>query len=81
MKKITSTVLLASTMAISANTSAATLDDVIGKGFVQCGVSQGLPGFSNFDDKGNWSGVDVDICRGMAAAIFGDDKAVKYTPL
>ena len=81
MKKITSTVLLASTMAISANTSAATLDDVIGKGFVQCGVSQGLPGFSNFDDKGNWSGVDVDICRGMAAAIFGDSKAVKFTPL
>ncbi len=81
MKKITSTVLLASTMAISANTSAATLDDVVGKGFVQCGVSQGLPGFSNFDDKGNWSGVDVDICRGMAAAIFGDSKAVKFTPL
>ncbi len=82
MKKITSTILLASAMAISANASAATLDDVVGKGFVQCGVSQGLPGFSNFDDKGNWSGVDVDVCRGVAAAIFGDDDgAVKYTPL
>ena len=81
MNKITSTVMLASLLAVSANTSAATLDDVIGKGFVQCGVSQGLPGFSNFDEKGNWSGVDVDICRGMAAAIFNDSEAVKYTPL
>jgi len=82
MKKITTTVLLASALAISANTaSAATLDDVQGKGFVQCGVSQGLPGFSAFDDKGTWSGVDVDVCRAVAAAIFGDDGAVKYTPL
>jgi len=61
--------------------SAATLDDVKGKGFVQCGVSQGLPGFSNPDDKGNWSGLDVDYCRGVAAAIFGDPEAVKFTPL
>ncbi len=82
MKKITSTFLLASVLAVSANTaSAATLDDVVGKGFVQCGVSQGLPGFSAFDDKGNWSGVDVDVCRAVAAAIFGDDGAVKFTPL
>lgn len=82
MKKLTSTVMLASALAISAGTvSAATLDDVQGKGHVQCGVSQGLPGFSNFDDKGNWSGVDVDVCRAVAAAIFGDDSKVKYTPL
>jgi len=81
MKTITSTVMLASLFAISANTSAATLDDVVNKGHVQCGVSQGLPGFSNFDDKGNWSGVDVDVCRAMAAAIFNDSEAVKYTPL
>jgi general L-amino acid transport system substrate-binding protein len=61
--------------------SAATLDDVKGKGFVQCGVSQGLPGFSSPDDKGNWSGIDVDFCRALAAAVFGDDTKVKYTPL
>jgi general L-amino acid transport system substrate-binding protein len=61
--------------------SAATLDDVKAKGFVQCGVSQGLPGFSNPDDKGNWSGLDVDFCRALAAAVFGDDTKVKYTPL
>jgi general L-amino acid transport system substrate-binding protein len=61
--------------------SAATLDDVKAKGFIQCGVSQGLPGFSNPDDKGNWSGIDVDLCRGVAAAVFGDSTKVKFTPL
>ena len=59
----------------------ATLGAVQSKGFVQCGVSQGLPGFSNADDAGNWTGIDVDICRGVAAAVFGDADAVKYTPL
>ena len=58
-----------------------TLDEVKAKGFVQCGVSQGLPGFSNPDESGNWTGIDVDVCRGVAAAIFGDADAVKYTPL
>ena len=48
--------------------NAATLDDVRAKGFVQCGVSQGLPGFSNADDAGNWAGIDVDVCRAVAAA-------------
>mgnify|MGYP000253557441 CR=1 FL=1 len=61
--------------------SAATLDDVKSKGHVQCGVSQGLPGFSNPDDKGNWTGIDVDLCRAIAAAIFGDPDKVNYTPL
>ena len=40
-----------------------TLDAVQEKGYVQCGVSQGLPGFSNADDSGNWTGLDVDLCR------------------
>lgn len=61
--------------------SAATLDDVKAKGFVQCGVSQGLAGFSMADDKGDWAGMDVDICRGIAAAVFGDATKVKYSPL
>ena len=59
---------------------AATLDDVIAKDFVQCGVSQGLPGFSAPDD-GEWYGIDVDFCRAVAAAIFGDPSKVKFTPL
>ena len=61
--------------------SAATLDDVKAKGHVQCGVSQGLPGFSNPDDKGAWTGIDVDFCRAVAAAVFGDSMKVKFTPL
>ncbi len=61
--------------------SAATLDDVKSKGFIQCGVSQGLPGFSAQDDQGAWNGIDVDYCRAMAAAVFGDAEAVKFTPL
>ncbi len=67
--------------AASAGASAATLDDIKAKGFVQCGVSQGLAGFSNPDDKGNWTGMDVDFCRGVAAAVFGSGDKVKFTPL
>ncbi len=81
MKKITS-IIGGITFALAASTaSAATLDDVKAKGSVQCGVSQGLPGFSNADSDGNWSGLDVDLCRALAAAIFGDADAVKFTPL
>jgi general L-amino acid transport system substrate-binding protein len=60
---------------------AGTLDDVKQKGFVQCGVSQGLPGFSNPDSNNNWTGMDVDFCRAVAAAIFNDPAKVKFTPL
>ncbi len=60
--------------------SAATLDDVKAKGFVQCGVNTGLAGFAAPNDKGEWSGFDVDICKAVAAAIFGDASKVKYTP-
>ena len=61
--------------------SAATLDDVKAKGFLQCGVSQGLIGFSNPDEQNNWTGMDVDFCRAVAAAIFNDGQKVKFTPL
>jgi len=83
MKKLmlTSALGVAALVVTGAAASAATLDDVKAKGFVQCGVSQGLPGFSNPDADGNWSGLDVDLCRGIAAAIFGDGDAVKFTPL
>ena len=58
-----------------------TLDGVKSKGYVRCGVSQGLPGFSNPDRKGAWSGIDVDVCRAVAAAVLGDARKVKYIPL
>ncbi|OAD21697.1 lysine-arginine-ornithine-binding periplasmic protein, partial [Candidatus Thiomargarita nelsonii] len=62
-------------------TQAATLDVVKNKGFVQCGVNIGLAGFSAPDDKGHWTGIDVDTCRAVAAAIFGNANKVKYIPL
>ena len=58
-----------------------TLDITKKAGFVKCGVSQGLPGFSNADASGNWTGIDVDVCRAVAAAVLGDADKVKYTPL
>jgi general L-amino acid transport system substrate-binding protein len=58
-----------------------TLQNTQKAGFVKCGVSQGLPGFSNADTAGNWSGIDVDVCRAVAAAVLGDADKVKYTPL
>jgi general L-amino acid transport system substrate-binding protein len=59
---------------------AATLDDVKAKGFVQCVVNTGLAGFAQPDSSGNWSGFDVDYCKAVAAAIFGDPSKTKYTP-
>jgi len=60
--------------------SAGTLEDVKAKGFVQCGVSTGIAGFAFTDADGEWQGFDVGICRAVAAAVFGDPKAVKFTP-
>ncbi|WP_366654400.1 amino acid ABC transporter substrate-binding protein [Fodinicurvata sp. EGI_FJ10296] len=48
---------------------------------LNCGVSTGLAGFSNPDSEGNWTGLDVDVCKAVAAAVLGDDDAVSYTPL
>ncbi len=78
---------LASAMAVAAlglsaqANAGTTLDAVNKKGFVQCGVSDGLPGFSYTDSKGAYRGIDVDVCRAVAAAVFGDANKVRYTPL
>ena len=58
-----------------------TLDSVRSKGFVQCGVNTGLAGFSLPDSKGVWRGIDVDLCRAVAAAALGDAAKVRFTPL
>ncbi|WP_029352654.1 amino acid ABC transporter substrate-binding protein [Bosea sp. 117] len=58
-----------------------TLADVKARGTLKCGVSQGLAGFSAPDDKGQWQGFDVDLCRAVAAAIFDDASKVTYVPL
>jgi general L-amino acid transport system substrate-binding protein len=82
MKRVVFTLAAVSSFfAFTSIAAAATLDQVKSKGFVQCGVSQGIIGFSSPDDKGNWTGFDVDFCRALAAAIFNDATKVKFTPL
>jgi general L-amino acid transport system substrate-binding protein len=79
-------VSLVFTLALAAGLStqianAQTLKTVKDRGMLSCGVSSGLPGFSSPDDKGNWTGLDVDVCRAIAAAIFNDPAKVKFVPL
>src|SRR4051795_5994792 len=57
-----------------------TLDAIKSRGHVECGVHLGLPGFSFANDKGEWTGLDVDYCKSLAAAVLGDATKVKYTP-
>jgi general L-amino acid transport system substrate-binding protein len=81
MKHVLTGILGTAIVALSASVAqAATLDDVKSKGFVQCGVNTGLAGFAAPNDKGEWAGFDVDVCKAVAAAIFGDAEKVKYTP-
>ena len=81
MKHLALSVAAGAAIAFSATAaSAATLDDVKAKGFLQCGVSTGLVGFAAPDANGEWAGFDVGVCRAVAAAIFGDASAVKFTP-
>lgn len=80
-KLITLTFGAAASLMLAGAASAGTLDDVRQHGFVQCGVSQGLMGFSVPDAQNNWTGMDVDFCRAIAAAVLGDGTKVKFTPL
>ena len=57
-----------------------TLDAIKARGHLECGVHLGLPGFSFANDKGEWSGIDVDYCKALAAAVLGDATKVKFTP-
>ena len=82
MKRVSLVVTLAVAAGLSVQAaSAQTLKTVQDRGMLSCGVSQGLPGFSSPDDKGNWTGLDVDICRAIAAAIFNDATRIKFVPL
>ena len=58
-----------------------TADNAVKKGFVQCGVNTSLAGFAQPDSQGEWRGIDVDLCRAVAAALFGDAKKLRFTPL
>jgi len=82
MNKLRITILsVICSLAMVPSAFAGTLDTVKDQGFFNCGVSQGVPGFSNPDSNGNWSGIDVDVCRAVSAAIFGNPDMVKYVPL
>src|SRR6185437_235093 len=58
-----------------------TLDKVKQAGAISCGVPTGIPGFAQPDNQGKYTGFDVDICRAISAAVFGDPGKVKYVPL
>ena len=79
--KLISGMIGAAVLALGAGAaSAATLDDVKARGELRCGVNTGLAGFAAPNDKGEWAGFDVDLCRAVAAAVFGDATKVKFTP-
>ncbi|MGQ7248563.1 amino acid ABC transporter substrate-binding protein [Halomonas sp. V046] len=69
------------TLGMATAASAATLDEVKQRGNLSCGVNVGLSGFSSPDENGDWQGLDVETCRAVSAAIFGDPDKVVFTPL
>lgn len=77
----TTAAVLAALLLTAGAASAQTLKAVKDRGSLNCGVSEGLPGFSAKDDKNGWSGFDVDFCRALAAAIFNDKSKVQFVPL
>lgn len=82
MKTITALALgLVASVALAGAASAQTLKTVKDRGALNCGVGTGLAGFAIADAQGNWDGLDVDVCRAMAAAIFNDPKKVKFVSL
>ena len=86
MKYIPSQLATAAVIALGALVATAahagkTLDSIKARGQVVCGVNTGLAGFSAADSSGKWSGLDVDVCRAVAAAVLGDGEKVKYVPL
>jgi general L-amino acid transport system substrate-binding protein len=75
------TVALAVVALASQAEAGATLDAVKSRDMLRCGVNTGLAGFSLPDSQGNWTGLDVDYCRAVAAAVLGDASKVEYVPL
>jgi len=81
-------VFVAVPIANQGNKSKITIEKEIGllqtvkeRGYLVCGVNSGLPGFASEDEEGNWSGLDVDFCRAVSAAVFGDADKVEYLGL
>jgi len=74
-------IIATAVISISPASAGPTLDAVRARGTLNCGVNLGLAGFSAPDDKGDWTGLDADFCRAVAAAIFGDKPKIKFVPL
>lgn len=81
MLKFSSIMAAGLAVGLSFGATAGTLEDVKKRGTLACGVSTGLAGFSQKDEKGEWSGLDVDVCKAVAAAVLGDASKVQYKPL
>ncbi len=81
MKKALATAIVMSTALSGLAAAEGTLEAVKARDVLHCGVTSGVPGFSVPDEQGNWKGLDVDVCRSIAAATLGDASKVKYIPL
>jgi general L-amino acid transport system substrate-binding protein len=81
MKKLSSLLVGGLVAGLAFTAQAGTLDEVKKRDSLICGVSTGLAGFSEKDESGVWSGLDVDVCRAVAAAVLGDASKVEYKPL
>src|ERR1051325_6807418 len=79
--RIASILALAIALGLAPAWAGPTLDKVKQAGTLVCGVSTGVPGFSQPDSQGRYSGLDVDICKAIAAAVLGNPDKVKYVPL
>lgn len=65
----------------ASQTKKSTFDTVVERGYLKCGIHTGLPGFATFNSQRNWEGLDVDICKSVAAAVLKDANKVQYYPL
>ena len=81
MKKTFFAAAFGAAVVFSGVAAAGTLDDIKARGVLNCGSNTGLAGFGQPDAQGNWIGFDVDYCRAVAAAVFGDATKVKFLPL
>src|SRR3569833_1042969 len=81
MKRVFGVVALAAAVFVAQSAAAQTLKQVKDRGVLNCGANTGLAGFSLPDAQGKWTGLDVDVCRAVAAAVLGDANKVKYVPL
>jgi general L-amino acid transport system substrate-binding protein len=78
--KLLASAAAVASMAMVGVAKADTLADVKARGSLNCGVTTGLAGFAAPDDQGNWAGLDVDMCKAVAAAVLGDATKVKFVP-